>query len=97
MLVPTQKFLNELPRLAKTHWAHRLERIKSERRRISTLLQDVKTLNQNIVMQKVNGELCTEDFVMAKETVARQKADAETQMAALDTENSSMEAPLQEH
>lgn len=97
MLVPTQEFLNELPRIAKTHWAHRLERIKSERRRISTILQDVKTLNQKILLQKVNGELSAEDFVMLKETVTKQKADAEAQMAALDAENSSMEALLKEY
>lgn len=97
MLVPTQEFLNELPRIAKDHWAHRLERIKNERRRLSTILKDVKTLNQKIVMQKVNGELSAEDFTMAKQIVMQQKADAETQMAALDAENSSMEALLQEH
>jgi site-specific DNA recombinase len=97
MLVPTQEFLNDLPRIAKNHWAHRLERIKSERRRLSTMLGDVKTLNQKIVMQKINGELSTEDFAMAKEVIIKQRTDAETQMAALDAENSSMEALLQEH
>ena len=96
MLVPTQEFLNELPRIAKDHWAHRLERIKSERRRISTLLADVKTLNQKILLQKVNGELSAEEFLVLKETVTQQKTDAETQTEALDAENSSMEALLQE-
>ena len=97
MLVPTQEFLNELPRIAKDHWAHRLERIKSERRRISTLLADVKTLNQKILLQKVNGELSAEEFLVLKETVTQQKTDAETQMDALDAESLSMEALLQEH
>ena len=96
MLVPTQEFLNELPRIAKNHWVHRLERIKNERRRISTILQDVKTLNQKILLQKVNGELSAEDFTMLKETVTKQKADAETQMDGLDAESLSMEALLQE-
>ena len=96
MLVPTQEFLNDLPRIAKSHWTHRLERIRNERRRISTILQDVKTLNQKIVMQKVSGELSAEDFAMAKEMVTQQKTDAETQMNALDAENASMETLLQE-
>ncbi len=97
MLVPTQEFLNELPRIAKNHWASRLERIKNERRRISTLLADVKTLNQKILLQKVNGELSAEEFLVLKETVTQQKTDAETQMEALDAESLSMEALLQEH
>ena len=96
MLVPTQEFLNELLRIAKNHWAHRLERIKSERRRLSTILQDAKTLNQKILLQKVNGELSAEDFAVLKETVKKQRTDAEAQMNALDAENSSMEALLQE-
>jgi hypothetical protein len=97
MLVPTQQFLNDLPRIAKTHWAHRLERIKNERRRLSTILADVKTLNQKILLQKVNGELSAEEFIVLKETVTQQKTDAETQMNALDAESLSMEALLQEH
>jgi hypothetical protein len=36
MLVPTQELLNRLPEIAKTHWSHRLERISSERRTLST-------------------------------------------------------------
>jgi site-specific DNA recombinase len=97
MLVPTQEFLNDLPRIAKNHWADRLERTKSERRRLSTLLADVKTLNQKILLQKVNGELSAEEFLVLKETVTQQKTDAETQMDALDAESLSMEALLQEH
>lgn len=96
MLVPTQAFLHELPRHAKTHWAQRLNRIKSERRRLSTLLADIKTLNQKIVLQKVNGELSAEDFDILKETVIQQKTEAETQLAALDAESSSMDTLMQE-
>jgi site-specific DNA recombinase len=84
MMKPTQEFLKELPRIAKTYWSQRLERITGERRRLSTILGDVKTLNQKILLQKVNGELSAEDFAMLKETVRKQKDDAETQMAELD-------------
>ena len=95
MMVPTQEFLNRLPEIAKNHWAHRLERIKSERRRLSTVVADNKALNQKILLQKVNDELSSEDFAMLKETVTKQRTDAETQMAALDAENSSMDVLLQ--
>ncbi len=47
-------------------------------------------------MQKVNGELSAEDFAIAKDTITEQGEDAEAQMTALDAENSSMEALLQE-
>jgi phage-related minor tail protein len=90
MLVPTQEFLNDLPRIAKAYWAHRLERITNERRRLSTVLQDVKTLNQKILLQKVNGELLPEDFALLKETVTQQTTEAETQMTSLDTETATM-------
>jgi site-specific DNA recombinase len=96
MMEPTQEFLNELPRIAKTYWASRLERIKNERKRLSTMLGDAKTLNQKILLQKVNGELSAEDFAMLKETVTKQKADAETQLVALDAETSTMQALLEE-
>jgi site-specific DNA recombinase len=96
MLVPTQEFLNRLPGIAKTYWAHRLERIRNERKRLSVTLADVKTLNQRILLQKVNGELSAEDFAMLKETVTKQKEDAETQLEELDSETSTMETLLQE-
>ena len=73
MLVATREFLNDLPRIAKSHWARSLERIRNERRRISTIFEDVKTLNQKIVMQKVSGELSAEDFAM----VQRNRHEAE--------------------
>jgi DNA invertase Pin-like site-specific DNA recombinase len=83
-------------RIAKGHWAQRLDRIKNERRRLSTINADAKTLNQKILLQKVNGELSAEDFITLKETMGQQRADTETQMAALDAESLSMEALLQE-
>ena len=57
---------------------------------------DVKTLNQKILLQKVNGELSAEDFAMLKETITKQRTDAETQLEALDSETSTMETLLQE-
>jgi site-specific DNA recombinase len=38
MLVPTQEFLDDLPRIAKNLWANRLERLGGERRRLNTAL-----------------------------------------------------------
>ncbi len=96
MMVPTQELLNRLPEIAKNYWARRLERITNERRRLSTVLTDVKTLNQRILLQKVNGELSAEDFAMLKDTVTQQRTDAETQLTALDAETSTMETLIQE-
>jgi len=96
MLVPTQEFLNDLPRIAKAYWACRLERITNERRRLSTLLADAKTLNQKILLQKVNRELSEQDFATLKETVTQQTTEAETQMAALDAETATMQGLLED-
>jgi site-specific DNA recombinase len=96
MLRPTQELLNRLPQIAKTYWSHRLERITTERRQLSTRLADAKTLNQKILLQKVNGELSAEDFAMLKETVTQQKAEAEAQLSALDAETTTMQGLLEE-
>lgn len=96
MLEPTQEFLLRLPEIAKAYWAHRLERITIERRQLSNRLAENKTLNQRILLQKVNGELSPEDFAMLKETVNQQKAEAEAQLAQLDAESKTMEGLLEE-
>jgi hypothetical protein len=96
MMEPTQELLNRLPEIAKTYWAHRLERIRDERRRLSSTLAEVKTLNQKILIQKVNGELSAEDFTTLKESVLQQKAETEAQLAALDAETSTMQTLLEE-
>ena len=96
MLEPTQELLNHLPEIAKTYWAHRLERIKSERMNLSRRISQNKTLNQRIVMQKVKGELSPEDFDAAKATVAQDIAEAEAQLNAVDAEAHTMEQLLEE-
>jgi DNA invertase Pin-like site-specific DNA recombinase len=95
MLVPTQEFLNDLPRIAKNLWARRLERVSNERRRLNTSLADARELNQKLLLKNLNGELSEEDFVTLKETVTQQKTAAETQLAALDTETASMQVLME--
>jgi hypothetical protein len=63
-----------------------LERVTTEKRVLSARLSDANTLNQKLILQKVNGELSAEDFAAAKETVTQQSADVEKQLNALDTE-----------
>jgi site-specific DNA recombinase len=96
MMEPTQELLNRLPEIARTYWAHRLDRITTERRVLSSRLADAKTLNQKILLQKVNGELSAADFGTLKETVTQQMADVETQLNALDTETSTVQGLLEE-
>jgi site-specific DNA recombinase len=50
MMEPTPELL---PKIAKTCWAHRPERITIERRVLSSRLADVRALNQKILLQKV--------------------------------------------
>ena len=96
MMEPTQELLNQLPEIAKRHWVHRLEHITNERRRLSNRLAEIKTLNQRILLQKVNGELSVEDFATVKETVMQQKADAEAQLNVLDAETVTMQGLLED-
>jgi hypothetical protein len=56
----------------------------------------VKTLNQKILLQKVNGELSAEDFATLKESVGQEKSEAEAQLKALDAETSTMQTLLEE-
>lgn len=96
MMEPTQELLNRLPEIAKTYWAHRLERITTDRRVLSSRQADAKTLNQKILLQKVNGELSPEDFATLKETVTQQIAEVEAQLNALDAETSTVQGLLEE-
>jgi site-specific DNA recombinase len=96
MMEPTQELLDQLPEIAKRHWAHRLEHITNERRRLTNRLAEVKTLNQRVLLQKVNGELSPEDFATLKETVTQQKSDVENQLNLLDAETKTMEQLLED-
>jgi site-specific DNA recombinase len=96
MLEPTQELLNRLPEIAKTYWSHRLERITSERRALSSRLATAKTLNRDIVLQKVKRELSAEDFATAKADVTQQISDVETQLNALDAETTTMQSLLEQ-
>lgn len=96
MMEPTQELLNRLPEIARTYWTHRLERITTERRVLSNRLADATTLNQKILLQKVNGELSAEDFATLKETVTKQRADVEAQLNTLDAETSTMQRLLEQ-
>jgi hypothetical protein len=53
-------------------------------------------LNQELLPQKVSGELSAGEFAMLKETVIQQKAEAEAQLAALDAKTITMLGLLEE-
>ncbi len=96
LMQPTQEFLDRLPEIARTYWAHRLERVTTERRALTSRMTAVKTLNQKILLQKVNGELSTEDFAVLKESVTQEKAEVEAQLNVLDAESSTVQALIEE-
>ena len=91
MMEPTQELLNRLPEITKTTYAKRLERITTQRRTPSAHVKQVKTLNQKILIQKVNGELSQEDFQVVKETVQQQLSELQTQLNDIDTETSAVQ------
>jgi hypothetical protein len=53
-------------------------------------------LNQELLPQRVSGELSAGDFAMLKETVIQQKAEAEAQLATLDAKTITMLGLLEE-
>jgi site-specific DNA recombinase len=91
MMEPTQELLNRLPEIARTYWAKRLDRVTSERRVLSSRLADAKTLNQKILVQKVNGEVSAEDFATLKEAVTQQISEVQNELNALDAETLTVE------
>ena len=95
LMEPTQELLRMLPEIAKKYWAKRLEHVTNERRRLSNRLAEIKTLNQRILLQKVNGELSAEDFATLKESVMQQQAEVETQQNVLDAETTTMQGLLE--
>jgi site-specific DNA recombinase len=96
MMQPTEAYVRELPRVVKEYWAHRLERVTTERRTLSNRMSEIKTLNQKILLQKVNDEISAEDFAVLKENVTQQKAEVEAQLNALDAEVATVGQLLQE-
>src|SRR5579859_1593318 len=75
-----------LPEIAKKYWEKRLHHLTNQDRRLSNRLADVKTLNQRMLLQTVNGELSAENFATVKEAVTQQKSDVEAQLNVLDAE-----------
>jgi len=74
----------------------RLERVTTERRMLTNRQTAAKTLNQKILLQKVNGELSPEDFAILKENVTQEKAEVEAQLNVLDAESSTVQALIGE-
>lgn len=96
MMQPTDEFLERLPGIAKTYWAHRLERVTTDRRILTKRQIAAKTLNQKILLQKVNGELSAEDFAILKESVTQEQAEVKAQLNVLDAERASVEVLIEE-
>jgi hypothetical protein len=63
---------------------------------LSGRLADAKTLNRDILLKKVKGEIPEEDFAVLKEHVNQQMTEAQAALNALDSEASTVENLIQE-
>jgi hypothetical protein len=87
---PTNELLAQLPEIAARQWQARKERIAADTRSLSKRMSDQTALNQRAVMAKINGELSQEDFDTVKASIAAESEKIKEQIAALDSESSTL-------
>ena len=88
---PTAELLAELPERVATHWQVRKTRIAANARTLGNRLADQRTLNQRVIMAKLDGTLAGDDFDSIKRAIAEEIARIEVEIKALDSERSTME------
>ena len=93
---PTAELLAQLPDLAAREWETRKGRIAKEAEALSKRLTTQRTLNQKIVVAKLNGELPADDFELVKKSIIEETFLIESQISALDAERSTMEDLVQQ-
>jgi site-specific DNA recombinase len=93
---PTAELLAQLPELAAREWETRKGRIAKEAEALSKRLTTQRTLNQKIVLAKLNGEISADDFDFVKKSIVEETFLIESQITALDAERSTMEDLIQQ-
>lgn len=89
---PTDEWLEQQHDIAVTAWKQRQERTAQDRRSLTLRLQEQNTLNQNIILAKLRGEVTQADFDAVKPSIAKAIADLEASQRALEMESGTMSA-----
>jgi site-specific DNA recombinase len=91
IIQPQAHLLAMIPTLAAHSWADRKERIASDSRALTRRLDDQATLNQRAIKARLLEQLSEEDFRAMKASIASETAKLQEQIAALDSESSSLQ------
>jgi site-specific DNA recombinase len=93
---PTTELLAQLPEIAARGWQARKARIGKDVGTLSKRLADQSTLNQKLIMAKLNGEISQEDFQTMKTSITTETEKIKEQITALDSERSTMTELMQQ-
>jgi DNA invertase Pin-like site-specific DNA recombinase len=96
IIQPEAHLLASLPTLAARSWEQRKERIATDAKSLARRLQDQTTLNERAIKAKLMGELTADDFTVMKASITAETQQIQAQIAALDSESSSMTALMQQ-
>jgi site-specific DNA recombinase len=91
-LQPTDEWLAQQHDIAARAWSQRQERTAQDRRTLTLRLQEQQTLNQNLILAKLKGEVTQADFDVVKPGIAQAIADLEASQKALEMESGTMTA-----
>lgn len=96
MIQPTAELLAQLPGLIAERWKARQNTISAEAGRLNRRLAEQQTLNRKAIAAKLNGEISTEDFEAFKAGNQDEQQRIESQLSALNSEQSTMEEMLRQ-
>ena len=92
LMQPTDEWLSQQHDIAQRAWEQRQERTAQDRRALTMRMTEQTTLNQNLVLAKLKGEISQADFDAVKPGVAQAIVDIETSQKALEMESGTMSA-----
>lgn len=90
-LKPIGAMLARLPEIATREWEERKDRIAKDAKRLAKLKLDQTELNRKTVRAQIEGKITEDEAKEMKESTKAEIQRIDTQIAALDTERSTLE------
>ncbi|HET6844955.1 MAG TPA: hypothetical protein VFK06_25215 [Candidatus Angelobacter sp.] len=92
LMQPTDEFLSQQHDVAVRAWEQRQSRTEQDRRSLTMRLQEQTTLNRDLVLAKLKGEVSQADFDIVKPGIEQAIADMQAAHKALEMESGTMSA-----
>ncbi|MGC2743292.1 MAG: recombinase family protein, partial [Candidatus Angelobacter sp.] len=89
---PTDEWLAEQHDIAARAWKQRQERTAQDRKALTMRLQEQNTLNQNLIIAKLRGEVSQADFDAVKPSITQAIAEIEASQKAMEMQSGTMAA-----